>query len=215
MQIRSAIWYRSRRAEFRRPLGDYILPKRKDCESLNAENELRKAEWKARKDRFVSSMEKASQTHLVVDTLIATVAFTAGITMPGGFIGQEDPTLRLSSSHEKHCFQSIYYYKYHSHAAILFCCLYPPIHATIVSRAESWRLFFPIGLTGLLLFHICLGSNGAGICFGHIRCVNAFLGSCHCQFCHRIALLHPGLFFRYRMFKLFTRNIESGFVLDF
>ena len=42
------------------------------------------------------------------------------------------PTLRLSSSNEKHCFQSIYYYKYHSHGAILFCCLYPPIHATIV-----------------------------------------------------------------------------------
>ena len=34
-------------------------------------------------------MEKASKTHLVVDTLIATVAFIVGITMPGGFIGQE------------------------------------------------------------------------------------------------------------------------------
>ncbi|KAK7840803.1 ankyrin-1 [Quercus suber] len=32
-----------------------------------------------------------SKTHLVVDTLIATVVFTAGITMPGGFIGHEGP----------------------------------------------------------------------------------------------------------------------------
>ena len=37
-------------------------------------------------------MKETSQYHLVVDTLIATVTFTAGITMPGGFIGgQEGP----------------------------------------------------------------------------------------------------------------------------
>ena len=76
------------RAEFRRPLEDDIQPKRK--------GEPRKAEWRVRKDQFVSIMKETSQYHLVVDTLIATVAFTAGITMPGGFIGQEDPTLRLS-----------------------------------------------------------------------------------------------------------------------
>ena len=84
MEITRAFKDNRRYAEIRRPLEDDILPKRKDSERW-------KAEWKARKDRFVSSMEKASQTHLVVDTLIATVAFTAGITMPGGFIGQEDP----------------------------------------------------------------------------------------------------------------------------
>ena len=98
------------RSEFRRPLGDDILPKRKHYEykgergdvelgrgdaelgSMDAEHrrgdaELRRrdAEWNARKGRFVSSMKEASQYHLVVDTIIATVAFTAGITMPGGF----------------------------------------------------------------------------------------------------------------------------------
>ena len=36
-------------------------------------------------------MKETSQYHLVVDTLIATVTFAAGITMPGGFIGQEGP----------------------------------------------------------------------------------------------------------------------------
>ena len=70
-------------AKFRRPLEDDIQPKRK--------GEPRKAEWRVRKDRFVSIMKETSQYHLVVDTLIATVAFTAGITMPGGFIGQEGP----------------------------------------------------------------------------------------------------------------------------
>ena len=87
-----------RHAEFRRPIEDDIVLKRKDYEDewKHGEEERLKAEWKDRKDRFVSSMKEASQYHLVVDTIIATVAFTAGITMPGGFIGQEDPTLRLS-----------------------------------------------------------------------------------------------------------------------
>ncbi|XP_030938091.1 protein ACCELERATED CELL DEATH 6-like [Quercus lobata] len=91
MEITRAFKDNRRCAEFRRPLEDDILPKRKDSERWKAEYEARNAEWKARKDRFVSIMEKASKTHLVVDTLIATVAFTAGITMPGGFISQEDP----------------------------------------------------------------------------------------------------------------------------
>ena len=55
----------------------------------DAELRRRDAEWNARKGRFVSSMKEAYQYHLVVDTLIATVAFTAGITMPGGFRGHD------------------------------------------------------------------------------------------------------------------------------
>ena len=83
------------RSEFRRPLGDDILSKRKHYEYKGepwyAELERGNAEWKARKDRFVSIMKETSQYHLVVDTLIATVTFAAGITMPRGFIGQEGP----------------------------------------------------------------------------------------------------------------------------
>ena len=76
------------RAEFRRPLEDDILSKREEYKQVSRR---RIPEWKVRKDRFVSIMKETSQYHLVVDTLIATVAFTAGITMPGGFIGQEGP----------------------------------------------------------------------------------------------------------------------------
>ena len=91
MEITRALNDECRRAGFRKVLGDDILPKRKDYESLDAENLLSKAEWKVRKDRFVSSMKESSQYHLVVDTLIATVAFTAGITMPGGFGDHDGP----------------------------------------------------------------------------------------------------------------------------
>ncbi|KAK7820239.1 hypothetical protein CFP56_039033 [Quercus suber] len=93
--IRSAFNYKRLRAEFRRPLENDILPRRKDYEverdPVHAEQERLKADWKARKDRFVSIMKKATKTHMLLDTLIATVAFTVGITMPGGFIGQEGP----------------------------------------------------------------------------------------------------------------------------
>ncbi|KAM4113792.1 hypothetical protein ACJW30_04G022800 [Castanea mollissima] len=79
MEITPAFIDNGCRAGLRKPTGN--LPKRKDYEP----------DWKVRKDRFVSIMKETSQYHLVVDTLIATVAFTAGITMPGGFTGQEGP----------------------------------------------------------------------------------------------------------------------------
>ncbi|KAK9997403.1 hypothetical protein SO802_022089 [Lithocarpus litseifolius] len=98
MQITRAFEDNHRCAEFRRPLEDDILPKRKDYEErifearkTNEWEAASLAEWKVRKDQFVSIMKETSQYHLVVDTLIATVAFTAGITMPGGFTGQEGP----------------------------------------------------------------------------------------------------------------------------
>ena len=77
----------NRPAEFRRFLGEHnVKPKNFLFGLLRWEEEA----YNSRK-RFVSIMKKTSQTHLVVDTLIATVTFTAGITMPGGFIGQEGP----------------------------------------------------------------------------------------------------------------------------
>ncbi|XP_050258825.1 uncharacterized protein LOC126703796 [Quercus robur] len=81
MQITRAFSGNDGRHKIRRRFDDDILSKRKD--SVDEGGRLKP--WKSRKDRFVSGMKEASQYHLVVDTLIATVAFTAGITMPGGF----------------------------------------------------------------------------------------------------------------------------------
>uniref|UniRef100_A0A2N9HCF6 PGG domain-containing protein n=1 Tax=Fagus sylvatica TaxID=28930 RepID=A0A2N9HCF6_FAGSY len=47
--------------------------------------------WYLKRADFVSMMQNASTVYLVVDGLIATVTFAAGITMPGGFIGIEGP----------------------------------------------------------------------------------------------------------------------------
>ena len=79
----------NRPAEFRRFLGEhYIKPKSFLFDLLQWEEEA----YNSRKDRFVSIMKETSQNLMIVDTLIATVTFTAGITMPGGFIGgQEGP----------------------------------------------------------------------------------------------------------------------------
>lgn len=59
-------------------------------------------------------------------------------------------TSRLCNSDEKCCFQRIGYYRYHSHDAVLFCCLYLSIYANIVWQKGSWRLFHT-SLNGLLL----------------------------------------------------------------
>ena len=87
LQITRAFSDSGRRLEIRRRLDDDILSKRKDY----VDEWDRLKPWKSRKDRFVSGMKEASQYHLVVDTLIATVAFTAGITMPGGFRDHDGP----------------------------------------------------------------------------------------------------------------------------
>lgn len=87
MQITRAFIVNGLRSELQRPLEDDILSKRKDyVDGLG-----RLKAWKSRRDRFFSSMKEASHYHLVVDTLIATVAFTAGITMPGGFRDHDGP----------------------------------------------------------------------------------------------------------------------------
>lgn len=40
-------------------------------------------------EKFMSKVEKAAEAHLVVAALIATVTFTAGITVPGGFVSEK------------------------------------------------------------------------------------------------------------------------------
>ena len=216
MQITRAFIDNGLRPEFRRPLGDDILPKRKHYEykgePWDAELECRDAEWKARKNRFVSIMKETSQCHLV-DTLIANVTFAAG------FIGQEGPHLGSAVLTSNTAFKSfiitntIAMVQYFSAA---FIQLFMPL--LLSSRQRSWRLFFPTCLTGLLPFHICHGSNVAGICFGHMRCVNAFLGSCHCEFCHRILLLHPPLFRRLSHFLnciVYRCEVICEYILNF
>ena len=73
----------NRPAEFRRFLGEHCTKSSFDFFRWEV------LAYNFHNDRFVSIMKETSQFHLVVDTLIATVTFTAGITMPGGFIGQE------------------------------------------------------------------------------------------------------------------------------
>ncbi|XP_057990386.1 protein ACCELERATED CELL DEATH 6-like [Hevea brasiliensis] len=40
---------------------------------------------------LMSSLQKASESHQIVATLIATVTFAAGFTLPGGYSGQDGP----------------------------------------------------------------------------------------------------------------------------
>ena len=119
---------RNRPKEFRRFFRDDIKFERKTNYLLEVDQVS-----KGHRERFVFIMENASQVHLVVDTLIATVTFAAGITMPGGFIGREGPQPGSAVLTRNAAFRVFCCYKYHSHGAILLCCLYLPIHATFDS----------------------------------------------------------------------------------
>ncbi|KAM7462903.1 hypothetical protein LguiA_031024 [Lonicera macranthoides] len=49
------------------------------------ERELKSREEKDRDDKKIKELWKRAQTHIVVTTLIATITFAAGFTMPGGY----------------------------------------------------------------------------------------------------------------------------------
>ncbi|KAB1227584.1 hypothetical protein CJ030_MR1G006142 [Morella rubra] len=67
--------------------------------SVKREDEMKRKEEevKKKKDKEEKDLDrqerliKSAQTNLVMATLITTVAFAAGITMPGGFVGGEGP----------------------------------------------------------------------------------------------------------------------------
>ncbi|KAM1528988.1 hypothetical protein ACFX1Z_018251 [Malus domestica] len=50
-----------------------------------------KVEETQRSEDMAESLQKAKETHLVVATLIATVTFAAGFTMPGGYQSEKGP----------------------------------------------------------------------------------------------------------------------------
>ncbi|GMP77274.1 hypothetical protein CsSME_00033597 [Camellia sinensis var. sinensis] len=69
-----------------------FIPKLKKTRREGRENR-RKGEAKFREENKVRVEEnnRRAQTHLIVATLIATVTFAAGFTMPGGYDGNQGP----------------------------------------------------------------------------------------------------------------------------
>ncbi|XP_030937809.1 ankyrin repeat-containing protein ITN1-like isoform X2 [Quercus lobata] len=150
MQIERAFEYNHRPSEFRRPLGE---AKQDAFKRLNAERE---AVREARKVRFYSIMEKATQVHLVVDTLIATVAFTAGITMPGGFRGLEGPHPGSAVLMRNAAFRA---FVITNTIALVLSCLAAFIHLfmPLLSHKQNLELF-----SLLLALAFCLSISAMG-----------------------------------------------------
>ena len=137
-------------------------------------DDTNKPEDKEDKERR-STLQKASEAHLVVAALITTVTFAACIIMPRGFVGKEGSHPSFALLRKKCCFQSIRSYGYHIHGIVKFCCLYPSIEAISFEQEFKQRASQSSSLFGFLVHFGGHGNNGAGISHGHICYISAFL----------------------------------------
>jgi hypothetical protein len=58
----------------------------------------KKKEKKKEEEEMISTLQKASEVHLIVGALITTVTFAACITMPGGFVGSGEGSSHSGSA---------------------------------------------------------------------------------------------------------------------
>ena len=202
----------NRPAEFRKFLGEhYIKPKNFLFGLLRWEEEA----YNSRKERFVSVMNKTSQHHMVVDTIIATVTFTAGITMPRGFIGQEgphsgSPVLMRSTAFKAFIITNTIAMVQSCSAA--FFHLFMPLLFDEKKLGDfsfllaSLAFCASISSMGTMMVAFVLGTYAVLMHSWGLAVANSVIG---------LFYFIPVFFHMYRMSKLFHRNIESGFVLDF
>lgn len=66
---------------------------------------IRKRGWASRPTRRVESFKDRVNTLLLVATLVATVTFAAGFTMPGGYNSSDGPSRGLATMLSNHMFQ--------------------------------------------------------------------------------------------------------------
>ncbi|KAF3456881.1 hypothetical protein FNV43_RR01535 [Rhamnella rubrinervis] len=83
--------------KFRMALEHDVTPTQYVVDCFNVDND----------DKDVASIiDRVSETHVVVATLIATVSFAAGFTLPGGYNGNEGPNTGTATLTKKSAFQA-------------------------------------------------------------------------------------------------------------
>ncbi|TXG72196.1 hypothetical protein EZV62_000775 [Acer yangbiense] len=122
-----------------------------ECDEIRTENveakderdEIRteNVEAKDEFDEFINKIKEAQQTHLVAATLIATVTFAAGFTLPGGFIGEDGLNEGAAILTRSVAFKAFVIF---NTTAFVLSCLAVLIHLTIALNKDSiYAVLYP------------------------------------------------------------------------
>lgn len=100
-------------------------------------------EKKRRHELLENYMKKGRDSHLIVAALIATVTFTAGITLPGGYIDEKGPYLGSAALTRSRAFQAFVIF---NTIAMIFssCAVYIHLFVALMKNKrkefEIWNL---------------------------------------------------------------------------
>ncbi|KAL5781880.1 hypothetical protein ACOSP7_006909 [Xanthoceras sorbifolium] len=120
-----------------------IVPKEEDKEKrnnwLSMLERFRKENVKAKdeSDEIIEKIKEAEEPHLVAATLIATVTFAAGFTLPGGYKG-DDPNEGAAVLTRSAAFQAFVVF---DSTALVLSCLAVLIHLTMALNKDKTRLY--------------------------------------------------------------------------
>ncbi|KAK2647179.1 hypothetical protein Ddye_022374 [Dipteronia dyeriana] len=101
---------------------------------------LRKENVKAKDecDEIIDKIKEAEETHLVAATLIATVTFAAGFTLPGGYIGEDGLNEGAAILIRSAAFQAFVIF---DTTAFVLSCFAVLIHLTMTLNKDKTQLY--------------------------------------------------------------------------
>ncbi|KAA8527705.1 hypothetical protein F0562_035426 [Nyssa sinensis] len=136
--------------------------------------------------RLKKDLKEEANTHLIVATLIATVTFAAGFTVPGGYDGNEGPNHGMAILTREAAFQT---FVITNVIAMIFatCAVY--LHFIASSYDDGlYKFKRRVALARLLIVNAIVAMVIAFIT-GIYAVIRKFLRTCNCHVCYWMLLL--------------------------
>ncbi|XP_054824815.1 ankyrin repeat-containing protein NPR4-like [Prosopis cineraria] len=151
--------------------------------------ETQKQEKKEQEEDDESKIQgRVRQTLLVVATLIATVTFAAGFTLPGGTIqdvkNKGSPMLMHNATFKAFVVTDSLSFVLSASAVFL------QIFSSFVERNEFFSVSNRNSFLAALLDNVGNGILNSSICDSHIHCLGSFQRRCYCHSSYCIVFLH-------------------------